>query len=143
MAARTKPQKRMSWRDGMIFGAVWSMASVGWIAAITLVITWISSGWDYALFWFGIVLLLGSSLFAAILTITLACEVLNLTTKKSRRDALNYFSWAFLYNSVVGGVAVAIPLSFGILEAEPNLNTNRSEQNGADQSAAAPQLKSD
>lgn len=117
----------MSLRGGMIFGGIWSFASVGWIAGLALIITWIRSGWDHALFWFGLVLLSGAGLFAIALVFALVCEALNLTTKRSRRDSLNYFSWAFAYNLVVGSLALLISITFGNLDAKTEMNPNRSE----------------
>lgn len=94
----------------MIFGGIWSLASVGWIAVIALILTWFKSGWNLAIFWFGVILLMGAGVFAAILVISLICEAINITSKRSRRDALNYFSWAFLFNFVIGGLALLITL---------------------------------
>lgn len=121
----------MSVRDGMIFGGVWSIASVGWIAAIALILTWLRSGWNQAMFWFGLILLMGAGLFASVLVITLLCEALNITTKRSRRDALNYFSWAFLYNLAIGGLAILIALSFDHHKTDQNLQIKPSEQVGS------------
>ena len=83
----------------MILGGNCSIASVGWIAAIALIMTWIQSGWSQALFWFGIILLMGAVLFACILVFTIVCELLNVRTKRSRRDAIVYFGWAFVFKS--------------------------------------------
>lgn len=109
----SKPERLLSLREGMVFGAIWSFASFGWIAAIALIFTWINNGWATALFWFGLVSLLGAVAFAMALAASLVCEVLNVTTKKSRRDALRSFSWAFLYNLFIGGVSVWLALAFG------------------------------
>lgn len=99
-------EQLMSMREGMIFGGLWSIASVGWIAAILLVVTWVNNGWGLALFWFGFVLLSGAGIFFIAIVVAVVCEVLNVTTKKSRRDALNYFGWALLYNVTLGGLSV-------------------------------------
>ena len=136
-----KSDQPMSLRDGMIFGGIWSVASIGWIAGIALIIAWFRSGWDHALFWFGLILLLGAGLFAFIVVISLVCEALNVTTKRSRRDALNYFGWAFLYNLVLGSIALFVSLTFGSLEADQGQGTERSEQGVAVQPAAAEKSK--
>jgi len=110
---RSNPNRPLSQREGMIAGAIWSCGSVGWIAAIALVCTWIGHGWAQAFFWFGLVLLFGAVVFAIVLVASLAFEILNITTRKSRRDALRSFSWAFLYNLLFGGVAVWLAVAFG------------------------------
>ena len=107
------PEKLLSLREGMIFGAIWSFASLGWIAAIALIFIWVNDGWAPALFGFGLVFLLGAVAFALALVASLVCEVLNVTTRKSRRDAMRYFSWAFLYNILIGGSSVWLALAFG------------------------------
>ena len=118
MVGKIKSDPPMSLRDGMIFGVIWSVASVGWIAGIALIITWFKSGWDHALVWFGFILLMGAGLFGFILAFALVCEALNLTSKRSRRDSLNCFSWALVYNLVVGSVALLVALSFCSLEED-------------------------
>ena len=109
----SNPERLLSFREGMIFGAVWSCGSVGWIAAIALIGTWINDGLAPALFWFGLVFLLGAVAFAMALAVSLVCEILNVTTRKSRRDAFQYFGWVFLYNILIGGFAVWLAMAFG------------------------------
>jgi len=141
MTSKSKNDQPLSVRDGMIFGGIWSVASVGWIAAIALVLTWFRSGWNEAMFWFGLILLMGAGVFASILAITLLCEALNITTKRSRRDALNYFGWAFLYNLVIGGFAILIVFSFDEPQTDPIRHISPSEQDGAGQPATRPEPK--
>ena len=138
MPGKIKSDQQMSLRDGMIFGGIWSVASVGWIAGIALIVTWFRSGWDHALFWFGLILLLGAGLFAFILVIALICEALNVTTKRSRRNSLNFFGWAFLYNLVLGSIALFVPLTFGSFETNQSQETKRIEQDSAVQPAPPP-----
>ena len=52
----------------------------------------------------------GAGIFAGAILFALLCELLNFTTKRSRRDALNYFSWALLYNLALGTIALMIAL---------------------------------
>jgi len=106
-------EKPISLRGGMVFGAIWSIASIGWIAGTALIVTWFRSGWVDALFWFGLILLMGAGLFGCILILALLCEILNVTTKRSRRDGMIYFGWAFIYNFTIGGAALLIALKMG------------------------------
>jgi hypothetical protein len=108
MNSQSQNDPPMSLCDGMKFGALWSFASVGWIATILLIMTWLENGASHALFWFGIAFLIGSPVFAIAFLFSLLCELLNVTAKKSRRDALNYFAWAFAYNSLIGGGALLL-----------------------------------
>ena len=86
---------------------------MGWIAIGVLVWTFFTSGWDQALFWFGAILLSGAGLFFFVLVITAVCELFNLSGKRSRRDALHYFSWAMLLNLIAGVLALFVALKFG------------------------------
>ena len=95
----------LSLRQGMLFGAFWSFCSVGWIAWVLLVFTWVRSGFFEALFWFGLILFGGAGLFFVILCISVLCEVFKIAEKRSRRDGLIYFGWAFLFNLVFGFAA--------------------------------------
>ena len=103
----------MSNRERMVFGAFLSVASVGWIASVALVVTWIRSGFLHALFWFGLTLLLGAGMFAVGLVIGLLAAILNFSTKASRRDALVSFAWAFFYNLTIGVFAVFLSQRLG------------------------------
>jgi hypothetical protein len=122
-------------RQGMVLGAIWSMASVGWIAAIALISMWVDSGFVSALFWFGLVLLFGAAVFGPALVITLLCELFNITTKQSRRAALTYFSWALFYNLVLGGISLAIAMQFDPPQKESN--TPKSSASSSPDSAKA------
>ncbi|MEM0896246.1 MAG: hypothetical protein AAGJ79_05110 [Verrucomicrobiota bacterium] len=138
MTGETHPDKPVSLRNGMILGALWSIASVGWIACLALMITWFKKGWDHAFFSFGLILLLGAGLFFLILVFAMVCELLNITSKRSRRDCLNYFAWAFSYNLVIGGIAFFLPLAFGSFASEETDSPTRSEQADEEQSYTTP-----
>ena len=89
-------------KASMLIGSIWSLVSVGWIAAILLLQQFFSSGLKDALFWFSIVMLSGAVLFIAILALAVICEMLNLTTKYSLSFTLKTVSWGLVYNTVIG-----------------------------------------
>jgi hypothetical protein len=97
----------------MMFGAFLSVASIGWIAGVVLVATWIRSGFPHALFWFGLTLLLGAGMFAIGLVIGLLAAIVKFSTKESLGDPLAAFAWALFYNLTLGVFAVYLSLRLG------------------------------
>ena len=96
-----------------MFGAFLSVASIGWIAGIALVATWIRSGFPHAFFWFGLTLLLGAGIFAIGLVIGLLASIVNFSSKESLGYPFAAFAWAFFYNLTLGVFAVYLSLRLG------------------------------
>jgi|GEM_PF-2730678 len=101
----------LSFPESISAGAFLTIASVGWIAALVVVATWISSGFAVALFWSGLIMGSGALLFYLLVVVSLICKGLNVSNKQKRRNLLKAFVWASLFSTILAATSLWISSS--------------------------------